>query len=74
MLSCLQDGVCTEEDYKLLSSHVMSNMKPDWSDPSSVAMAIADVFRNNGISVGKNLAKILKIFEKIDEAKGQRVI
>jgi hypothetical protein len=37
-------------------------------------MAIADVFRNNGISVGKNLAKILKIFEKIDEAKSQGVI
>jgi hypothetical protein len=35
----------------------------------SVATAIADVFRNNGISMGRNLAKILKIFEKIDEAK-----
>jgi hypothetical protein len=32
----------------------------------SVATAIADVFRNNGISVGRNLAKILTIFEKID--------
>jgi hypothetical protein len=31
----------------------------------SVATAIADVFQNNGISVGRNLAKILKIFEKI---------
>jgi hypothetical protein len=37
----------------------------------SVATAIADVF---GISVGRNLAKILKIFEKIDEAKSQGVI
>jgi hypothetical protein len=40
----------------------------------SVATAIADVFWNNGISVGRNLAKILKIFEKIDEAKGRGVI
>jgi hypothetical protein len=37
----------------------------------SVAVAIADVFRDNGISVGMNLAKILKILEKIDEAKSQ---
>jgi hypothetical protein len=28
----------------------------------SVATAIADVFRNNGISVGRNLAKIFLIF------------
>jgi hypothetical protein len=41
---------------------------------SSVATAIADIFRNNGISVGRNLAKILKIFEKIDEAKSRGVI
>jgi hypothetical protein len=41
---------------------------------TSVAMAIADVFRNNGISVGRNLAKILKIFGKIDEAKSRGVI
>jgi hypothetical protein len=40
----------------------------------SVAMAIADVFRKNGISVGMNLAKILKIFEKIDETKSRGVI
>jgi hypothetical protein len=32
-------------------------------------MAIADAFQNNGISMGRNLAKILKIFEKINEAK-----
>jgi hypothetical protein len=37
-------------------------------------MAIVDIFRNNGISVGRNLAKILNIFEKIDEAKSQGVI
>ena len=36
----------------------------------SVAMAIADIFQNNGISVGRNLAKILKLFEKIYEEKG----
>jgi hypothetical protein len=41
---------------------------------ASVATAITDVFRNNGISVGRNLAKILKIFEKIDEAKSRGVI
>ena len=41
---------------------------------SSVATAIADFFRNNGISVGRNLAKILTIFEKIEEAKSRGVI
>jgi hypothetical protein len=40
----------------------------------SVATAIADVFRNNGINVGRNLARILKIFEKIDESKSRGVI
>jgi ADP-ribosylglycohydrolase len=45
-----------------------------FSGRSSVATAIADVFRNNGISMGRNLAKILKIFEKIDEAKSRGVI
>jgi hypothetical protein len=44
------------------------------SPVTSVAMAIANVSRNNGISVGRNLAKILKIFEKIDEAKSRGVI
>jgi hypothetical protein len=29
---------------------------------------------DDGIKMGRNLANILKIFEKIDEAKGQRVI
>jgi hypothetical protein len=37
-------------------------------------MVITDIFQNNGISMGRNLAKILKIFKKIDEAKIQRVI
>jgi hypothetical protein len=41
---------------------------------NSVATAIADVFRNNEISVGRDLAKILKIFEKIDEDKSRGVI
>jgi hypothetical protein len=41
---------------------------------ASVATAIADVFRNNEISVGRDLAKILKIFEKIDENKSRGVI
>jgi hypothetical protein len=40
----------------------------------SVAMTIADVFQNNGISVGRNLAKILNIFGKINEAKSRGVI
>jgi hypothetical protein len=40
----------------------------------TVATVIADVFQNNGINMGRNLAKILKIFEKIDEAKSQGVI
>jgi hypothetical protein len=37
-------------------------------------MAIANVFQNNGISMGRNLANMLKIFEKIDEGKSQGVI
>jgi hypothetical protein len=33
-------------------------------------MAIANVFRNkNGISMGMNLAKIMKIFENVNGAK-----
>jgi len=35
----------------------------------SVATAIANIFINNRISMGRNLDKILKTFEKIDEAK-----
>jgi hypothetical protein len=38
---------------------------------SSVATAIANVFRNNGIIVGRNLAKISKI---LDEAQSRGVI
>ena len=34
---------------------------------SSVATAIADVFRKNAISVGYKFTKMLKIFDKIDE-------
>ena len=41
---------------------------------SSVATAIADVFQNNGISMGRNLAKISNIFEEIDETKSRGVI
>ena len=37
-------------------------------------MAIADIFQNNGISMGRNLAKTLNIFEEIDEAKSRGVI
>ena len=36
---------------------------------SSVAAAKADVFRKNGISVGKKYAKILKIFDNIGHVK-----
>jgi hypothetical protein len=35
----------------------------------SVATAIADIFRNNGISMGRNLDKISKLFENMDETK-----
>jgi hypothetical protein len=45
-----------------------------WTGSISVATAIADIFHNNGISMGRNLPKILKIFEKINEAKSQGVI
>ena len=41
---------------------------------NSVAMAIADVFRKNAISVGREFAEMLKIFDKIDEIKSRRVI
>ena len=40
----------------------------------SVAMAIANVFRRNAISVGYKFTKMLKIFDKIDKMKGRRVI
>src|ERR1700691_5763010 len=41
---------------------------------SSVATAIADVFRKNAISVGYKFTKMLKIFDKIDQMKNQRVL
>ena len=41
---------------------------------NSVATAITNILQNNGISVGRNLAKILTIFEKIDVAKIRGVI
>ena len=47
------------------------NMK---SGQISVATAIADVFRKNGISVGYKFTKMLKIFDKIDEMKNRGVI
>ena len=39
------------------------------SSTSSVAMAIADVFRKIAIRVGYKFTKMLKIFDKIDEIK-----
>ena len=54
------------------STTAMSVLEPQQHQTtawSSVATAIADIFRNNGISMGRNLAKILKILEKIDDAK-----
>ena len=41
---------------------------------NSVAAAKADVFRKNGISVGKIYAKILKIFDNIGRVKNRGVI
>ena len=41
---------------------------------SSVATAIADVFRKNGINVGREFAKIMKILDKIDDVKSRGVI
>jgi len=35
----------------------------------SVATAIANVFRKNGINVGRKFAKIMKILDKIDDIK-----
>ena len=40
----------------------------------SVATAIADVFRKNGINVGRKFAKIMKILDKIDDVKSRGVI
>ena len=41
---------------------------------NSVAMAIADVFRKNAISMGRKFAKMLHIFDKIDRIESRRVI
>ena len=41
---------------------------------ASLAAAKADVFRKNGISVGKRYAKILKIFDNIGRVKNCGVI
>jgi hypothetical protein len=40
----------------------------------SVTTAIADVFRKNGINVGRKFAKIMKILDKIDDVKSRGVI
>ena len=39
----------------------------------SVAMAIANVFEKNAISMGNKFTKMLKIFDNIDEVKSRRV-
>jgi hypothetical protein len=54
--------------------HPTSCLDPSSLPPDSVATAIADVFQNNRISMGRYLAKIFSIFEKIDEAKSRGVI
>ena len=41
---------------------------------TSVATAIADVFRKNGINVGRKFAKIMTILDKIDDVKSRWVI
>jgi len=40
----------------------------------SVATAKANVFRKNGINVGRKFLKIMKILDKIDDAKSRGVI
>jgi len=42
--------------------------------PSSVAAAITDVFRKNGINVSNKFVRIPKIFTKIYDIKNRRVI
>ena len=44
------------------------------SGVNSVATAIADVFRKNGINVGRKFAEIMKILDKIDDVKSRGVI
>jgi hypothetical protein len=43
-------------------------------DQCSVATAKADVFRKNGINVGRKFAEILRILDKIDDVKSRGVI
>ena len=40
----------------------------------SVAMAIADVFQKNAISMGRKFAEMQKIFDKIDGIESQRAL
>ena len=40
----------------------------------SVATAQANIFSNNGHSVPNKIAKLLEIFEKVEEPKSQGVI
>jgi hypothetical protein len=44
------------------------------SPTSSVAAAIADVFRKNGINVTNKFVRIMKIFTKINDLKNRGVI
>jgi len=55
----------------LLEPH--TTWKPHWV-ALSVATAIADVFRKNGINVGREFAKIMKILGKTDDVKSRGVI
>jgi hypothetical protein len=61
-------------DYIVCGKHNLGLSGVKKVDGVTVATAIADVFQNNGITMGRNLNKIWKIFEKIDEAKGRGVI
>jgi len=45
-----------------------------WGIQISVAVAITDVFRKNGINVSNKVVRILKIFTKIYDIKNRRVI
>jgi hypothetical protein len=40
----------------------------------SVATVMTDVFQKNEIDLSRKFAKIVRIFDKIDESKSQRVI
>ena len=41
---------------------------------SSVAMVMTDVFQKNEINLLRKFAKIMRIFDKIDDSKNRRVI